>query len=518
MIRSIPLYGRFLLWLFASQALSIWVLLVVAPPQLGVGLNIFLTDAVRERLQTIGDDIALEVGPALGDHWKVELKRYEQQHGVTFSIYDSDLFELAGPDQALPAEVAEQVRRTRSLLQSEAPPGAQSPLLRPQAGRSLELPGWPRPSRRLLVQTIFAVHPGQAGAHWIGVRVPIIAADGGVIPATILARAGDLWTALRFLSFTGWLSFAAVPVILGVLLGAPLLWGITSALSKITRTTQRIAEEQFDARVLLRRTDELGRLAAAVNTVAARLESFVKGQKEFLSNFTHEVTSPIARLQMGMEALSRHVSQEGKRLFQEVQEEVQLLTELAAELLAFSQAGISAPARLSTVSLRALVLSVLERENARIGVVVSMPVDVTLRVNAASLGRAIGNLVRNALRYAGTQNGPIEVAAEALNQSVSIRVMDRGPGVPGLSLMYLGDPFYRPELARKRSTGGLGLGLATVKNCVAACGGTIAFRNRTGGGFEAEIIVPLHALEEARQGNGSAPARRGLLHALRLQP
>lgn len=492
-----PLHGRFLLWLMASWVLSGAVLLFIAPRQLGIGLEMFLTDGVRERLQTLGENIAQDVGPALGEHWHVELKRYDQQHGVRFSIYDSDLVELAGEQQALPSDVAELVRPSRALMQSDVPAGVMAPVRR-EIGAPLELPSWPRPSRHLLMRSMFVVQPGRTGPYWIGIRVPIAAPDGGLVPATIVVQAAGLWQALRFLSFTGWLAFAGMLALLTLLLWTPLLWRIVSDLAQIKRTTQRISEEQFEARVTLKRQDELGQLAQVVNTVAKRLQSFVQGQKEFLSNITHEVTSPIARLQMGLEALRYYVAPEGTQTFHDVQEEVQVLTELAAELLAFSRAGIrDSQARIALVSLRALVLSVLERENARSGVVVSMPGDLTLRVNPASLGRAIGNLVRNALRYAGTQNGPIEVVAEPMGKQVCIRVMDRGPGVPRLSLISLGDPFYRPEQARQRSTGGLGLGLATVKNCVAACGGTIAFRNRVGGGFEAEILVPQNETQPA---------------------
>lgn len=492
MIKSVPLYGRFLLWLGMSLGLSVWVLLIVAPQQLGIGLSIFLSDAVRARLLSIGQDIAADVGPVLGEHWKVELKRYDHQHGVRFSIYNSDGTELAGQEQSLPAEVAEQVHETLSLMQSEGPAGIDAVLPKSDPARPLELPGWPRPTRRLLMRSIFVVQPEREGPYWIGIRVPIPTANGGLIPATILAQASGVWRALRFLSFTGWLAFVALLAVLTAAVGAPLLWSVSSALGKITRATQRIADEQFDARVNVKREDELGRLADSVNTVAGRLESFVKGQRQFLANVTHEVTSPLARLQMGLETLKYHVGPEGERIFQDVQEEVQVLSDLAAELLAFSRAGMSNTlARTATVSLRALVLSVLERERGSSAVVVKVPGELNVRVSPSSLGRALGNLVRNALRYAGTLNGPIEVVAEPLGKSICIRVMDRGPGVPKLSLINLGDPFYRPELARQRTTGGLGLGLATVKNCVAACDGTVTFRNRKGGGFEAEIMVPM---------------------------
>ena len=74
---------------------------------------------------------------------------------------------------------------------------------------------------------------------------------------------------------------------------------------------------------------------------------------------------------------------------------------------------------------------------------------------------------------------------------------DDGPGVPANTLARLGEPFFRPELSRSRESGGFGLGLAIVRNCITACEGQVEFRNRGGGGFEATITL------------GSAPATQG---------
>ncbi len=76
------------------------------------------------------------------------------------------------------------------------------------------------------------------------------------------------------------------------------------------------------------------------------------------------------------------------------------------------------------------------------------------------------------------------------NGRVKVLIRDRGPGVPEATLNRLGEPFFRPEVARSRSTGGFGLGLAIVRRCVAACDGEVKFRNREGGGFEVELDLP----------------------------
>jgi len=104
------------------------------------------------------------------------------------------------------------------------------------------------------------------------------------------------------------------------------------------------------------------------------------------------------------------------------------------------------------------------------------------------LTRALANLIRNAVKYAGA-TGPIVVSALKRKDVVEIAVQDEGKGVPENLLDQLFDPFFRPEPSRDRDSGGVGLGLAIVKTCVEACNGTVSAANRQSGGFKVTIIL-----------------------------
>ena len=77
--------------------------------------------------------------------------------------------------------------------------------------------------------------------------------------------------------------------------------------------------------------------------------------------------------------------------------------------------------------------------------------------------------------------------ASTADGHVSLKVLDRGPGIPEEDLAQVTKPFYRVESSRNRSTGGTGLGLAIAQQLAQAIGGTLTLRNREGGGLEAEL-------------------------------
>ena len=496
MQQRFPLDGRLLVWLIVNLLLVLWLMLIVLPEHLGVGWSPFLTAAVRERLQSAAESISDNIGPLLQENWKIELQRYDALYGVDFVVFDGDGIELAGalPD-AIPKEVRQELEKTRGLMLTNIPGIPSQPLPAPLVGRPIELPGWPVPDREQLKRWIFVLHSDSPALWWVGVRTPLAGPGGGIIPATVVAYTPSAWHAMRYLDLRQWVYAGGALIFCSILLWLPLLWLISRAIAQITAATERIAGGHFDVRVHIRRRDELGRLGESVNTVAERLDSFLQSQKHFLANIAHEVSSPLGRLRLALELLEVHVDprdREGRQAFHDVDEEVQLVTDLVNELLAYSRVGIGEhKPSLSTISVRALFLSVLERErHVQDKVNIRLTGDIEVWANTHLLERAVGNLVRNAVRYAGTGGGPIEVDASAEGKKASIFVRDRGPGVPELALLKLGDPFYRPEAARRRKTGGIGLGLATVRNCIAACGGTVSFRNREGGGFEAEIVLP----------------------------
>lgn len=161
---------------------------------------------------------------------------------------------------------------------------------------------------------------------------------------------------------------------------------------------------------------------------------------------------------------------------------------LVGELLAFTKAGLKPrDAALDAVVLAPLAAEVLGREGGGAGTVtMDIPAQLTVRADAPLLARALANLVRNALRYAGDA-GPVTVTARAEGAEIILAVEDQGPGVPADTLTRLGEPFFRPEFARTRETGGAGLGLAIVRSAVEACRGSVRFSNRDPRGFRAEL-------------------------------
>ena len=114
--------------------------------------------------------------------------------------------------------------------------------------------------------------------------------------------------------------------------------------------------------------------------------------------------------------------------------------------------------------------------------------DLMAMARHGQLQRAVGNLLRNAERYAG-EAGAIEVTARRGASGVAIVVADHGPGLPEDALDQVFEPFWRPQSSRSRDTGGVGLGLAIVKSCVESCGGTVTCRNRKPSGLEVTILL-----------------------------
>jgi two-component system sensor histidine kinase CpxA len=110
----------------------------------------------------------------------------------------------------------------------------------------------------------------------------------------------------------------------------------------------------------------------------------------------------------------------------------------------------------------------------------------TVLAAPALLERALANLVRNALRHAGTQ-GPIYLNSSQTGDMVSLIISDCGPGIPEADLPNIFKPFYRPDISRVSATGGAGLGLSIVKSAIEACGGSVTMENRQPSGLQVTL-------------------------------
>ncbi|HEY9683949.1 MAG TPA: HAMP domain-containing sensor histidine kinase [Oculatellaceae cyanobacterium] len=334
----------------------------------------------------------------------------------------------------------------------------------------------------------FMLHSQNPDRFWIGTRVPVVALDAPFpIPCVLIAETDNIWRNNLLFDTALVLEAGAVVLAFSLIFWWPFVYSISHSLAKLTTATEAIADGRFDTRLTVKRGDEIGRLSEAVNIMAGRLANFVSGQKRFLGDISHELFSPLARLQMALELLDEDATENQKAMVNDIREEVSEMNNLVNELLAFSKAGLKGrEIELTVVNVKGIVSEQLDRMNIAENIVLNISGDLRVVADAVLLSRAISNVLRNAVRYAGDK-GPITITAERHSDQVSITISDRGNGVPEEALSRLAEPFFRPEASRSRSSGGVGLGLAIVKSCIEACNGTVIFRNRAQGGFEVEM-------------------------------
>jgi len=499
---SFPLSLKVSFWLLANLLLLAAVGGGFYVSQFGVGWPSLTHGVLGDQLQSIGDSIASDLQGETEGMRSTIIAARGREYGADFYLFTNDGQPVAGEAVELPRFVRDQLTRgagrggpgpTADLpprgrpprgeaLRGDRPPAEDDFRNRPRAN------GLPPADRRSQPGGKFLVRTTSPAATWIGLRVPINPGFGPPTPGTVIIRTDSLWTLARLLRLGPGLAVGAGAFLLSVIFWLPLVGGITRALKRLNRATERIAEGEFTTRVELSRRDEIGQLGHSVNRMAERLDTLVNGQKRFLGDVAHELGSPLGRLQVATEILESRADPALRPQIADVREEVQHMAALVNELLTFTKAGLQAQtAALTPIPLTPLIQRVLAREDFSGRVIAALADDVSALADPALLERAIGNLVRNSLRYAPA--GAIHLSIRTESSRAVIRVADEGPGVPEAALARLGEPFYRPDAARTSEAGGTGLGLAIVKAGVAACRGTVVFRNRAPRGFEAEITL-----------------------------
>lgn len=467
------LYTKILLWFFLNLIVLGAVMLVFFNFQFRLAPDSPIRGESGMRIDVIAQMMTLEMNDQTKGDRDAILDRYSEIYQVDFLLYSIDGVQLAGKDITLPDEIKAIVRRSASWSG-----GSQRTSSRRQ--------GFPR--RR---QPIFSTRTSNPTRYWVGVRVPVYEKGSSEpVRSTLLAVSDSMTGRGLFFDPTPWVVMIVTVLGLSALLWFPFVRSLTRTIKQMTSATEQIAEERFDVRVDEGRRDELGRLGRAVNHLAMRLSGYVTGQKRFLGDISHELNSPLARMQLALGILDERVDPKNRAYVADAQEEVRLMSDLVSELLAYAKAGLkSTPIELQRVKLRSLVEDVLAREVTD-GQKIEIEVDNELMALAESglLSRALANLIRNSVRYAG-EAGPIRVTAKAHGDNISLKVSDSGPGVPESETDRLFDPFHRFESHRSRQTGGAGLGLAIVKTCVEACQGSVIARNLKPAGFEVEIVL-----------------------------
>lgn len=490
-----PLFAKVLLVGALNLCLLGLVLLLFARVQFRLDTGSFLLAPAEHRIMALANTVALELDDSPAEAWGKVLARQNETNGVICRLFDEEGQLVAGSGEPVPPKVSERVprrQRGRGGPRQDRPP--------PERGEAPPKKDRPQPDRREEAPKqetaagqrnppLFLMSTAEPTRYWAGVRIPVRRErEENPKPGTLLLSAESLTASPLFFDPKPWLAVMAAVVLVSLGCWVPFIRGMTHSISLMTRAAGQIAEGRFEVHVADGRRDEIGLLGEAINRMASRLAGFVNGQKRFLSGIAHELCTPIATIQFGLGNLERRVSEDQKDSVADIQEEIQHMSALVNELLSFSRAGVAGPpVRLTAVNVAAAVGRALERE-APAGQQVETSVDPRLEALAEPeyLFRAVSNLIRNSVRYAG-HAGPIQIAARSAGGRVLITVSDQGPGVPEEALDEIFTPFYRLDASRDRETGGMGLGLAIVKSCVEACRGGVRCRNRRPSGLEVEI-------------------------------
>ncbi len=299
--------------------------------------------------------------------------------------------------------------------------------------------------------------------------------------------------------FTNRLIFQILAVVLtGGLVCYALAVYLTSPISKLRLATQKIAQGDLQTRVgkkVGKRHDELSDLAKDFDEMAERIEALVTAEKRLTQDISHELRSPLARLNVALELARAKSNDETKSLIERIELESNRLNEMLSRLLTLSKlesgSGDFEKMEVNLTKLFDQVVSDANFEAEAKGKSVKVLHRDAVKVfgNESLLRSAIENVLRNAVKYTKDNTG-VEVALEKNGKTVIVSVKDYGSGVPDDELEKLFKPFYRLQTARDRKTGGIGLGLAIAERAVNVHSGKIKARN-TSDGLYVEIELPM---------------------------
>jgi signal transduction histidine kinase len=276
---------------------------------------------------------------------------------------------------------------------------------------------------------------------------------------------------------------------------------LTGPIVRLRAATHQLASGNLGARAAeTKRADEIAELVHDFNLMAERLEVLLNSQKQLISDISHELRSPLARLNVALGLARQRAGDESTKALDRIELEADRLNEMIGKLLTLArmESGES-PEERSPVQILELLQEVVadadfEAHSRDCSVKLVQAEDCTTVGNPELLRSAFENVVRNAVRYtAAGSEVEIRLSCRPQNGSASLAVItvrDHGPGVPDQEISNLFRPFYRLDAARERQTGGAGLGLAIAERAVRLHRGTITARNAEGGGLAVEIQLP----------------------------
>jgi signal transduction histidine kinase len=343
-------------------------------------------------------------------------------------------------------------------------------------------------SMRVLASVARALAPGHAfSAHAVEggperFQVHVRLADGQPLTVDFRPRRGlPLSERLPYL-LAGQLALVALACWLAVRLAI-------RPLRTLAEAADALGPDLRPVRIAEHGPSEVVAAARAFNAMQQRIAAYVDERLRILAAISHDLQTPITRMRLRVDLMDESPQQQ--RLIDDLQQ----LEDLARQGIGYARAmhGLLEPARAIDPGdlLDAMALDYRD-SGADVafasagGAQIVTPLVTPFLTRPGALRRVVTNLVDNGLKYAGAVQIEMERAADGV---ITIRVLDRGPGIPQAALEQVFEPFYRLESSRNRDTGGTGLGLAIARQLALTLGGGLTLHNRPGGGLEARLVL-----------------------------
>ena len=294
------------------------------------------------------------------------------------------------------------------------------------------------------------------------------------------------------------LTLVLVAIALGVGLGSVIAGAVarplTSDLEAISRTAERVGAGDLSARTGVRRNDELGRAAAALDESITTLQSSEEERRNLLSAIGHDLRTPMGSMQAAVEALQDGVAPDPQAYLRGLSLDLEHLRHLIDDLfllariesgrLELSPVGVDL-AELADEAVEAVTPVAASR---KVALTVDGPGHVSVAGDPAAIGRVLRNLLANAIRHS-PESGEVRVMLSRNGSDAITMVVDQGPGFPTEMGNRVFERFVRADDSRSRESGGTGLGLFIAKSIIEAHGGTITIEPGPGG--RVRFSVPL---------------------------
>ncbi|WP_435485637.1 HAMP domain-containing sensor histidine kinase [Variovorax sp. GB1R11] len=287
-----------------------------------------------------------------------------------------------------------------------------------------------------------------------------------------------------------------IAVVASLVFGGFLAWYLSRPLQHLRWGLQRMAEGHLDTRVeplMKGRRDEITDLAHDIDGMAGQLQTLIAARDRLLHDISHELRSPLSRIQAAIGLLEQDSSQVGA-MVERVERETRRLDALIDEMLTLHRLTASAPVSRSAVDVIELLHDIVadadfEGRAMNRSVSIETPERFVAQVDGELIYRAFENVIRNAVKHT-SQGSTVEVRARLREEDRRLEVVisDHGPGVPPHMLEAIFVPFVRID--RREVDRGVGLGLAIARSAVLAHDGTIGASLADNGGLQIRIELP----------------------------